>query len=130
MSESTAFYCNVRAFSPTERSRYNDLARKLSEACVEFRELPDGYALLLLPEKLSLIELAEFVSLESRCCPFFDFDIELVRDNGPLWLKLRGSEGMKPFIRAEFGVLGRAARNPRSSISQDAIDIARSAPTR
>jgi hypothetical protein len=104
MSECTAFCCNVGAFSPAERLRYNHLTRKLSEACVESRELPDGYAFLLLPEKLSLIELAEFVSLESRCCPFFDFAIELGRDNGPLWLKLRGSEGVKPFIRAEFGV--------------------------
>ncbi len=104
MSESTVFCCNVNAFSPAERLRYNDLTRKLSEARIEVCELPDGYAFRLLPEKLSLADLAEFVSFESRCCPFFDFALELEHDNGPLWLKLQGNEGVKPFIRAEFGI--------------------------
>jgi hypothetical protein len=103
MSDSTIFYCNVYAFTPAERKHHNDLTRKLSEARAEVRELPDGYAFRLLPEILSLVELAEFVSLESRCCPFFDFAVELERNNGPLWLRLRGNDGIKPFIRAEFG---------------------------
>jgi hypothetical protein len=29
--------------------------------------------------------------------------VELERNNGPLWLRLRGNDGIKPFIRAEFG---------------------------
>ena len=37
-------------------------------------------------------------------CPFFDFEVELQRDNGPLWLKLKGKDGIKPFIRAELGI--------------------------
>ena len=104
MSDSTVFYCNAYAFSPAERRRYNDLARKLFEARAEVCELSDGYAFRLLPEKLSLVELAEFVSMESRCCPFFDFVVELEHNNGPVWLKLRGNEGVKPFISAEFGI--------------------------
>jgi hypothetical protein len=104
MSEATVFCCNPYAFSPAERLRYNDLTRKLFEARVEVRELPNGYAFRLLKEKLFLVELVEFISLESRCCPFFDFDVELEHNNGPLWLKLRGNEGVKPFIRAEFGI--------------------------
>ncbi len=63
--------------------RYNDLTRKLSEARIEVREIPDDYAFRLLPEKLSLAELAEFVSWENRCCPFFDYAVELEHDNGP-----------------------------------------------
>jgi len=27
---------------------------------------------------------------------FFDFEVELQRDNGPLWLKLKGKDGVKP----------------------------------
>ena len=104
MSESAGFYCNADAFTASERLRYNELARKLSEARAEVRELPDGYAFRVLRGKLSLAELGEFVSLESRCCPFFDFAMELEHNNGPLWLKLQGSEGVKPFIRAELNV--------------------------
>lgn len=36
------------------------------------------------------------------CCPFFDFVVELERNGGPLWLKLIGRDGIKPFIQAEF----------------------------
>jgi hypothetical protein len=104
MSESPGFHCNVHAFTASERLRYNELTRKLSEACAEVRELPGGYAFRVHREKLSLAELAELISLEARCCPFFDVAVELERDKGPLWLKLQGSEGVKPFIRAEFGV--------------------------
>jgi hypothetical protein len=104
MSESISFRCNVHTFTASERLRYNELTRKLSEARAEVRELPGGYAFRVLREKLPLNELAEFISLESRCCPFFDFAVELERDNGPLWLKLQGGEGVKPFIRAEFRV--------------------------
>lgn len=104
MSESTVFCCNLHAFNPAQRLRYDELTRKLSEARVEVRELSDGYAFRLLQEKLSLVELGEFISLERRCCPFFDFAVELEHNNGPLWLKLRGNEAVKPFIRAEFDV--------------------------
>jgi hypothetical protein len=104
MNESGFFYCRVHTFNPIERLRYSELTARLSEARIEARELLDGYAFRLLPENISLIEVAEFVSLERRCCPFFDFAVELERNNGPFWLKLRGDQGVKLFIRAEFGI--------------------------
>jgi hypothetical protein len=104
MSAESGFYCNMNALSKTDRERYNQLIRKLEDARVEIRELPDGYAIRLQSEKIALSDQAEWITYESRCCPFFDFEIELKRDNGPLWLKLEGKEGVKPFIRAEFGI--------------------------
>jgi hypothetical protein len=50
------------------------------------------------------MEVAEWVSYESKCCPFFDFEILLERGNGPLWLMLKGQDGIKPFIQAELGI--------------------------
>jgi hypothetical protein len=70
MSKSTYFCCNVHAFSQAQRTRYHELTKKLAEACIEVHELPDDYASRSLPEKLSLVDLAEFVSFESRCCPW------------------------------------------------------------
>jgi hypothetical protein len=104
MSTEADFYCNMNALSNADRERYNQLIRKLEDARVEIRELPDGYAFRLQKEKVTLSDLAEWLSYESRCCPFFEFEIQLERDNGPLWLKLKGTEGIKPFIRAEFGI--------------------------
>ena len=45
-----------------------------------------------------------FVAEERQCCPFFTFEMEQARDQGPVWLRVTGSDGVKEFIRAEFGL--------------------------
>ncbi len=104
MSAEPGFYCNMNALSRVDRQRYDQLFGKLEVARIEIRELPHGYAFRLRNELVSLAEVAEWISYESKCCPFFDFEIQLERDNGPLWLKLKGQDGIKPFIQAEFGI--------------------------
>jgi hypothetical protein len=101
------FYCNTEALNKTERERYNQLTGKLATARVETKELPDGYAFRLKSEVIALSEVAEWISWERKCCPFFGFEIALERHNGPLWLKLRGTDGVKIFIRAEFHIGSR-----------------------
>jgi hypothetical protein len=100
----TGFYCNLKALNPAERERLHQLTEKIKMARTETKELPDGYAFRLQTEQVSIGELAEYVSSERKCCPFFDFEIELQHDGGPLWLKLRGKEGVKEFMRHEFGM--------------------------
>jgi len=39
---------------------------------------------------------------EGKCCPFFDFHIDLERAGALLCLRLTGEEGIKAFIRTEF----------------------------
>ena len=71
-------------------------------ALEEVKELADGYAFRLAGDSVSVAELGEWAAAERKCCPFFDFEIEAERDNGALWLKLRGREGVKAFIQTEF----------------------------
>jgi hypothetical protein len=104
MTEKSGFYCNLGALSNSDRERHNQLLSKLQRARIEIQELPDGYSFRLRNESVSLVEAAEWISYESKCCPFLDLEIRLERDSGPLWLKLRGKDGIKPFIRAEFGI--------------------------
>jgi hypothetical protein len=104
MNENMGFYCNMGALTNTDRERHKLLLLNLEAARIEIKELPDGYSFRLQNELVSLAEVTEWISYESRCCPFFDFEIRLERNNGPLWLKLIGQEGIKPFIRAEFGI--------------------------
>ncbi|HZQ21918.1 MAG TPA: hypothetical protein VFA89_03895 [Terriglobales bacterium] len=104
MNEPSGFYCDAKALNRSERDHYDQLTSKLAEGRVETKELPDGYAFRLQNERVSLSDLAEWISFERRCCPFFEFEIEVQRNNGPLWLKLRGADGIKPFIRSEFNV--------------------------
>ena len=56
-----------------------------------------------------IVQVAEFISLEKLCCPFLNFEIEVEAENGPVWIKLTGREGVKEFIREEIsGLLGTA----------------------
>ena len=100
----TSFSCDMAALDPTARARHHALARELRPAVLAFEELPDGYAARFARVPERLVQLAEFVALESLCCPFFTLAVEAARDGGPLRLRITGPEGVKPFIRAEFGI--------------------------
>ena len=69
----------------------------------DLRELPDGYSFRL-SNALPLSRAAQWSELEARCCPFFDIRLEQTREHGPLWLHLTGRDGVKQFIREEFGL--------------------------
>jgi hypothetical protein len=96
------FYCNIRALSSTERARHTQLTGKLMALRRETVESEKGYEFQYSPKEVSLSELAEWVVAEGKCCPFFDFHIDLEREGALLCLRLTGAEGIKPFIRAEF----------------------------
>ena len=96
-----AIACNLSALNHTERDRLYVLLDKLTTAAVHRQELPNGYRYDVDRQKLSLSELAEWVSLESRCCPFLTFDLQLT-SNGALRFQLTGDGGVKQFIEAEM----------------------------
>lgn len=104
MTTQTKFYCNIKALNPAERMHHKQLTEKLIAARKETVEREKGYEFQYSPSNVSLAELAEWVVAESRCCPFFDFHIDLEREGNLLCLRLTGEEGIKPFILAEFQV--------------------------
>ncbi len=96
------FYCNLKALTPAQRARHQELSKALRTAVSEKAELPNGFGLRVAADDLPM--LAEWVGYESKCCPFFNFELDLARDQGPLWLRITGGEGAKAFIRSEFGL--------------------------
>jgi hypothetical protein len=74
----------------------------MTDSIVKVRELADGYAFELDGGRFSIKELATWTDFERRCCPFFDFNLEWRRENGPMTLRLTGRDGVKPFIKSEF----------------------------
>jgi hypothetical protein len=101
--EGTGFVCDVKAMSKTERQRHSQLREKLESAIEQTNELESGYAFRLRDRVVSLVEVAEWVEKERKCCPFFDFEITVEREGGPVWLNISGVEGVKAFLRMEFG---------------------------
>jgi hypothetical protein len=98
------FYCNIQALTPAERARHKELGDKMMKAKSATIETPNGYEFQYSPKDVSLAELAEWAAAESKCCPFFDFHIDLEREGTLVCLRLTGSDGVKAFIRAEIGL--------------------------
>ena len=104
MASQSKFYCNIKALNPAERAEHKQLTDKLIAARKEIVETEKGYEFQFDPSTVSLAELARWVAAEGKCCPFFDFHIDLERAGSLLCLRLTGEDGIKPFIRTEFQV--------------------------
>jgi hypothetical protein len=98
------FYCNIHALSAAERAHHKELTEKLLGARKESVETPSGYEFQFNPKTVTLGELADWVGAESKCCSFLDFHIDVEAEGNLLCLRLTGEDGVKAFIRAEFGV--------------------------
>ena len=98
------FACDMNALTPEQHKRHSELLSQMMASQQEIVELPDGYALRFIATPQLFQDLAEFVVYEHLCCPFFDLDLSLERERGPLWLRIRGRTGVKEFIRSELSL--------------------------
>jgi hypothetical protein len=98
----TPFFCNLKALTAPERSEHLQLTTRLVESISRIAELADGYAFDVDGRRMSIKDLAAWTEFERRCCPFFDFNLDWRRENGPVTLRLTGRDGVKQFIQAEL----------------------------
>ena len=98
------FACDTLALTPEIRKRHFEvLGPKLVSLRTAVRELPNGYEFEF-PNNLETYQiLSEWAFEESQCCPFFDLNIRLEREHGPLVMSATGREGTKAFIQADAG---------------------------
>ena len=96
MSQAT-FECRVEVFGAEERARYSALRKAMSAAVRELQELPDGYAARLPSDPAVFRDVAEWIALERRCCPFLTLGLDW-RDSNAVWLRLTGGPGVKAFL--------------------------------
>jgi hypothetical protein len=96
------FACDLMALTPTERKRhFDELGPQLRAVKRSVRELPDGYEFEFPADANTYGMLTEWSIQERACCPFFNIDIRLDSEGGPMWLRLTGREGTKEFIRSD-----------------------------
>ena len=98
--------CNLAALDAKQRARRQELWQKLKPLIREAREIAGGYAFRLDTAPTTLLEVAEFISLERACCPFFNFQLEIVEENGPTWWRVTGREGVREFLSQILGETG------------------------
>lgn len=98
----TPLACDLDAIGAGDRPRYNELRAMVGAAVAGKRELPDGVALQISTERIALAQLAEWISFERKCCPFFEFRIDVAPESEPVWLSLTGRAGVKEFLAQAF----------------------------
>lgn len=103
-SERVPFACSLTALNASQRERHKELSKQLREAVKETRELREGYGFRLTGENQTIAMAAEWITLERLCCPFFTFQLEIGSEGKPIWLRMTGREGVKQFMRSEFGI--------------------------
>ena len=96
--------CDLTALGAEQREHHQALAQELRASTLEVKELADGYAFRYPSEPSLCIRLAEFITLERLCCPFLRLTLEFEAEQGPVWLRWTGREGVKQFLQAVLGL--------------------------
>jgi hypothetical protein len=104
----TPFVCRLESFRSSERVLHAGLIDQLKGSVEEVRELPNGFAFRFADDGSLFGRLAEWVRLESVCCPFLDFELKVEKASGPVWLRLTGEDGVKSFLKNQFPIVASA----------------------
>ncbi len=99
VSNQTPLACDLSAIEDDELKQHKSNSENVLTSIRDVQELGDGYAFRL-PTKTELIEQAgSFIARERQCCPFFNFNLEVTPDHGPVWLKVTGDHRVKEFVK-------------------------------
>lgn len=92
--------CKLSGDELAERGEEVD---ELFKEVEQVRELADGYAFRFSGSAATASRLLAFTLVERSCCPFFTFELVFEPNEGSIWLRLRGSEGVKDFVASTVG---------------------------
>jgi hypothetical protein len=98
MSDNQQIACELIAINEDELKHHKMNSEELFTSIEQWQELSDGYSFRIPTETKMIERAASFMSRERLCCPFFHFALEVTPGNGPVWLKLTGSEDVKQFV--------------------------------
>src|SRR5579872_2265615 len=93
--------CNLKALTSEQRQELGRIGQHVISAISNSRELDDGYSFRIDPAKASLIDVAQWLDLWRRCCPFYEFQIDLHAADGGMWLSVKGRPGVKEYIAVD-----------------------------
>jgi hypothetical protein len=91
--------CTPGAIPRHLRQRWMTTGKQVYAAIEEVQELADGFACRLPMDTETLGKLTDYVSLDRLCCPFVHWTIEIEPNGGPLWLTMKGGDGVKALLR-------------------------------
>ena len=94
--------CELAAMDDKQRARYRVVVEQVESSALSTQPVPGGVAIRYTADPDTILRLAEFVTLERLCCPFFDFDIRLGAGATEVELQITGGPGVQEFLQAEI----------------------------
>lgn len=101
----SSFQCELNIFTGDEAQRYVTVRASMKRAARETRELPDGYAVRLPEDPVVFRNVAEWITLERRCCPFLSLGLTW-SEGDAVWLSVTGGPGVKAFLARQLSATG------------------------
>ncbi len=90
--------CNLKALTPEQRKELDRIGEHVISSITASRELNHGYAFSIDPGKASLMDVAQWLDLWRRCCPFYEFEIDFYASDASIVLSVTGRPGVKEYI--------------------------------
>ena len=103
--------CNLKALTSDQRKQLHQIGERMISSIIASRELSDGYAFRIDQRNASIMDVAQWLDLWRRCCPFYEFQIDLHAADAGLWLSAKGRPGVKEYIPVDVPAL--AAKLPK-----------------
>jgi hypothetical protein len=102
--------------SGSEWTRRQGTVAKILGRAQRVEELADGYSFGFPGSAEWGNRLVDFINSERVCCRFFAFELVFEPNLGQIWLKVKGPEGVKEFVKDELASLtsGDEARSKAS----------------
>jgi hypothetical protein len=99
------YFCDLSALNDEERARYREFEKLLPPLAKGISEQDNGYTLSFPMTPGNFVLIAEFVTYESRCCPFLSFSLSAISGEEDGSLAITSAPDAKSFIAAELGLL-------------------------
>jgi len=100
--ESRPLACDMSALSRDERQRYDTLRSRVLATVESVTATAESFQFRL-GSAVTAQDVAEWMSLEHRCCPFLTIALTIRSDD--TWVELGGSAAIKDFLREEFSTV-------------------------
>src|SRR5688500_7339048 len=96
--------CDLTVFSSEKRISHGEQSLRIVKNSKKIIELEDGYSFYHDYSDEAFISIAEWITGERKCCPFFTFELALepIKEGYEIALRLRGSKEIKQFLRSGF----------------------------
>ena len=96
--------CDLTVFTSDERANHETKSLSILMNAGRIQELSDGYSFYHDYSEETFISIAKWITGESKCCPFFTFELALesLEKGYEIALRLRGSKDIKQFLTSEF----------------------------